>query len=115
MKYGCSSATLLSIQEKAIHEKIFQGDYGPAMNWYKVTLQNCNEPDEIGLDPKLTHPVLMVNASKDVVGIPVTPQQFAPFSTDVEFAMVDTGHWVQLEATQQVNEILEGFFEKVLS
>jgi soluble epoxide hydrolase/lipid-phosphate phosphatase len=87
------------------------------MNWYKVVMENFNEPDETAtaLDPKLTHPVLMVNATKDAVGLPVTPAQLAPFAADVEFATVDTGHWMQLEAADQVNKILEAFFEKVVA
>ena len=112
-----SKPSYITAEEKSIHQKIFQGEYGPAMNWYKVFIQNLNEPDETAtpLEPKLTHPVLMVNASKDMVGLPVAPEEIAPFTDNLEITSVATGHWMQLEAKDEVNEILETFFKKVLS
>jgi hypothetical protein len=40
------------------------------------------------------------------------PNQMKPYVTHLEAVNLDTGHWMQLEATDLTNEKMQAFFEK---
>lgn len=90
------------------------GHHGAALNWYRALVWNLNEQDEIeaGLSAKLTQSVLTV------LPAPVPGQFFAAsmhddgIADDLTVKCVSTpGHWLQLEAREEVNAMLKTFFE----
>jgi soluble epoxide hydrolase/lipid-phosphate phosphatase len=95
-------------QEKITHRKIFQDDYGPALNWYRAAIQNVNAVDEEDgrLDPQLTVPVLMITASNDPTGGPKFAEHVKNFAADLTEQQINAGHWVQLEKKAETNEAI---------
>lgn len=108
-------ASYITDEERVIHQRIMQGHHGPPLNLYRVLVNNMNEQDE--LEAKLCSgifcPTTMLfsgqmtgNLSDDVaesMGI-LGPSLFKCVSTP--------GHWLQLEARDEVNAILKVFFER---
>jgi soluble epoxide hydrolase/lipid-phosphate phosphatase len=98
-------------QEKITHRKMFQGDYGPALNWYRAAIQNVNAVDEEDgrLDPQLTVPVLMITASNDPTGGPKFAEHVKNFAADLTEQQINAGRWVQLEKKAETNEAIAKF------
>jgi soluble epoxide hydrolase / lipid-phosphate phosphatase len=127
-------------QDIAHFKRVFSienGGFGPGINWYRAQLQNINEADEKGTMPlqiapfggcctihgshnavipesnqQLTHPTLLLTGSKNFISSAAQfAEQMKPFVGDFEAKALDSGHWIQLEKAQEVNEILEWFFK----
>lgn len=68
---------------------------------------------EKGQSYTTSKPVLLLVAAKDVVGMPAMQleptQAYAPNLTVEELA---AGHWLQLEAKDEVNQALRNLFDK---
>ena len=100
------------------HNKIFapeNGGYGPPLNWYKCQIRHFNDEDDAGIPAEssfIEQPTLLVTCSKDPVGAPEMAEAGTrPFIKDLQVKQVGTGHWLQLEKPNEVNEILKNFFE----
>ncbi len=98
-------------REKITHRKIFQDDYGPALNWYRAAIQNVNAVDEEDgrLDPQLTVPVLMITASNDPIGGPKFAEHVKNFAADLTKQQINSGQWVQLEKRRRRTRPLQSF------
>ena len=98
-----------------MHEKIMRGHHAPALKWYHMLVENLNEKDELdaALSVKLTSPVLMIFPAS-VPGQPsMASSQTNEIADDLTVKEVSTtGHWLQLEAKQEVNFLLSQFFER---
>jgi pimeloyl-ACP methyl ester carboxylesterase len=73
---------------------------------------NVNTEDEVQakLEPKLDMPVLVITEKPGELSMPGFVEQMKLVAEDVRFEQVATeGHWVQLEARDEVNTILERF------
>ncbi|KAH9929177.1 Alpha/Beta hydrolase protein [Fomitopsis serialis] len=91
-----------------------------SLNWYKSYIDGIAEEDKgiPAANQTITKPVLYGACQKDFV---CTPGLFVPtmqkVCTNLTIKEYDTGHWVQLEATEKVNadllEWIDGFTEKV--
>lgn len=102
---------LLSIvQEKWMHRKIFQDGYEGGLDWYRARILNVGLAEEKGLDLNLPQRVLMVVAKRDPVGDPKLAEAMKQFVPDLTWKEVDSGHWLQLEKSEEVNGALEDFF-----
>lgn len=109
-------APYITEEERSVHKQIMVGYHTPALNWYQALVENLNIQDELdaGLSAKIPCPTLMVLP-------PALAGQFAGISTesseisdDLTIKSVGTpGHWVQIEARNEVNAILLDFFETV--
>ncbi|KAL2860944.1 alpha/beta fold hydrolase [Aspergillus lucknowensis] len=109
------AATYITETERQIHQDIMRNDYGPALKWYHALVGNINEQDEIqeNLDPNLSMPVLIVCPQLTKLELPGVEKQMKQVASDVTFRRVNTsGHWVQLEARDEVNALLKEFFER---
>ncbi|KAJ5183872.1 hypothetical protein N7492_001488 [Penicillium capsulatum] len=107
-------APFITDEERAIHHAIMRGQHGPALMWYRMLAWNLNEKDEVdaNLSPKIACPVLMVFSAPTASQFP-TGVQSNDFADDLTVRGVSTsGHWLQLEARDEVNTILKGFFER---
>lgn len=103
------------IQERQIHQDILRNNHGSALKWYHALVGNVNEQDEIlaNLDPVLPMPVLMVCPQPSKLELPDIEGQMKQVTSDFTFKRVSTsGHWVQLEARDETNDILKNFFER---
>jgi len=108
-------ASYVTDEEKAMHRSIFKDDYGSAMNWYRSHIWNLNKEDEekAKLDPNLPHPMLVVTASRVPIGSPQHAERIRGFAADVVVKELDAGHWIQLEKSGEVNEILKEFVDGI--
>ncbi len=58
-------------------------------------------------------PVLMVCPQPSKLELPGVEEQMKQVTSDFTFKRVSTsGHWVQLEARDETNDILKNFFER---
>ncbi|GFF28643.1 hypothetical protein IFM58399_02041 [Aspergillus lentulus] len=108
-------ASYISDEERAMHNKILQGHHKPALNWYHALIRNVNKDDEVeaNLDAKLQMPVLMIGPQPDKFEIPGFLEQMKVFAEDFTLKRVSTtSHWVQLEAREELNAILESFLAR---
>lgn len=95
-----------------MHCKILHGHYDNAVNWYRALAGNINTEDEVQakLDAKLDMPVLVITEQPGPLSIPGFVEQMKLVAQDVRFEQVATeGHWVQLEAKDEVNAMIEKF------
>ncbi|KAL8793176.1 MAG: hypothetical protein Q9195_004206 [Heterodermia aff. obscurata] len=111
-------ASWLSSEEVKTHNKIFapeNGGYGPPLNWYKSRISHVNNEDEASIPEEkslIGQPTLLVTCSKDPVGVAgIAEARTRPFVKNLQVKQVDTGHWLQLEKPDEVNQILKDFFE----
>ncbi|KAL8721033.1 MAG: hypothetical protein Q9225_002206 [Loekoesia sp. 1 TL-2023] len=109
----------LTKDEIAIHSSIFSaenGGYRGGLNWYKAQMANVNAADEEAVTPErrqIDRPTLLVTCRKDYVAVPaMQEEQMRPFAKSMEVETLECGHWVQLEKSDEVNEILKRFFDK---
>jgi pimeloyl-ACP methyl ester carboxylesterase len=83
------------------------------LRWFKAYIENINDEDEKAGDVKtrLELPVLLITANKDIVAsAQIMEAGIRQFADDVRVEEVNTGHWVHLEAKNEVNAYLEAFF-----
>ncbi|ODH26720.1 hypothetical protein ACO22_04462 [Paracoccidioides brasiliensis] len=82
-----------------------QGHYQSALMWYRALIWNINVDEGIvvKLDPILRQPQPML-----------VVEQMKSFAANLTVKQVNAaGHWVQLEARDEINEGLLEFFERV--
>ena len=111
-------ASWLSHEEVETHHQLFaaeNGGYGPGLNWYKCQMGNLNSEDEASIPEKrnsIEQPTLLLTCRDDPVGVPVLQEAGTkPFVRNLKIKQVDTGHWLQLERPDEVNNILIDFLE----
>jgi soluble epoxide hydrolase/lipid-phosphate phosphatase len=99
-----------------MHHKIFAGNYGPALNWYRTMMQNLNveEQEKANLDPKLNIQALMIAGKHDVVSRPdLALEGMNAYVSKFRFEVVESGHWPQLEQRDEVNGLLKEFWSSL--
>ncbi|KAL4990618.1 Alpha/Beta hydrolase protein [Aspergillus falconensis] len=105
----------ISEEERKIHQDIMRDSHGPCLNWYHALVKNINEQDELeaAIDPALSMPVLMVCPRPTKLELPGVEEQMRQVASDLTFRRVSTaGHWLQLEARDEINNLLKGFYER---
>ncbi|KAH8696405.1 putative epoxide hydrolase [Talaromyces proteolyticus] len=108
--------SFITTEEKETHCQILHGYYDKAVNWYRALANNINIEDELNenLDPMLHMPVLVITEQPSAISIPGFAEQMKQFADDVRFKQVKTnGHWVQLEARDEVNSMIQEFIHEV--
>ncbi|KAJ5625410.1 hypothetical protein N7510_001719 [Penicillium lagena] len=108
-------APYITDEERMIHQKIMKGHHSSALNWYRALVWNINEKDEVedALPVKISLPVMMVTAAPSLVQLPGAAEQMKAVADDLTVKEVSTrGHWMPLEARDEVNSMLKEFFER---
>jgi pimeloyl-ACP methyl ester carboxylesterase len=108
-------ASYITEEERVIHQRIMEGYHGPPLNWYIVLVSNLNEQDEIEakLCPGISCPTVMLFPGQMKSVFPSDAAESMGILGPSLFKCVSTpGHWLQLEARDEVNAILKEFFEK---
>ncbi|KAL8955097.1 MAG: hypothetical protein Q9183_006793, partial [Haloplaca sp. 2 TL-2023] len=118
-RYTAPPPAWLSASEIETHKEIFSpqnGGYAGGLNWYKAQMGQINAEDEASVPEERQHihkPSLLVLCKKDYIAVPqLMEESMRPFAKDMEVKTVDCGHWLVLEKTDEVNEILKDFLEK---
>lgn len=80
-------------------------------------MANLNTSDEAEIPPErflIQQRTLLITCAKDILGIPAMQEgAMRPFVKNLQVEKVDTGHWLQLEKPEEVNELLKTFFDEV--
>jgi soluble epoxide hydrolase/lipid-phosphate phosphatase len=103
---------------KATRDKIFaKNSYRGPLTWYRSRfgmLLGVDEEANEGLDLKIKCPVMFMRSKETVLSWPEFDNRTGKFADDFEIVEVNggCGHWVQLEAKDEVNEILENFMTR---
>lgn len=109
-------APYIADEERRVHQQILVGYHTSALNWYRVLVWNLNQKDEVddGLVVKIPCPVLMVLPPAIADQFSMVSTQSSELADDLIVKSVSTpGHWVQLEARDEVNCMLQEFFSRV--
>lgn len=106
----------LTATEKQLRDRIMAlGGYRGPTNWYKVLIgQGLGlEEKSNNLDPRIPCPALYVEpAPSSMVHMDQFSKKTANFADRCVNKQVTTeGHWIQLEAKNEVNQILEDFVQ----
>ncbi|PGH05846.1 hypothetical protein AJ79_06688 [Helicocarpus griseus UAMH5409] len=107
-------APYVTEEEKSTHLQIMRGHYQSALMWYRALVWNINIDDELeaNLDPNLPQPVLMVTSKPGPLNPPGGGEMMKPFVENLTVRQIEAeGHWVQLEAREEVNGVLLEFIE----
>ncbi|KAB8221466.1 Alpha/Beta hydrolase protein [Aspergillus novoparasiticus] len=108
-------APYITEEEFKTHQRLLVGNHDSALNWYRALVSNINleDEEEAHIAPSLSMPVLLICPSKSRLEMPGLEEGMrAVCAGDLEVRRVSTdGHWIQLEAREEVNRILEEFFE----
>lgn len=108
-------AAYITTEERAMHQAIMQGCHSPALNWYQMLVHNLNQQDEIddALPVKMECPALVLFPAPTPGQFSAADAQPNDISDDLTVKSLSVpGHWLQLEAREEVNTTLEEFFEK---
>ncbi|KAF6766530.1 Alpha/Beta hydrolase protein [Ephemerocybe angulata] len=103
-----------------IHKEKFQEHgFAGALNYYKIMVNGADMEEAKKIPQEqyvVKKPVFFGGTAKDPICVPMigaaTVKQLCPQATIQVF---ETGHWVQLEAHEEVNEALNKWLEKVLA
>ncbi|KAH8429697.1 alpha/beta fold hydrolase [Aspergillus melleus] len=109
-------ASWITEEEKTTHRQIMQDNHTFALNWYRALVGNINVENELraGFRPALEMPVLMVSPQPSRLEFPGVEESMGQVARDLTFKRVSTkGHWLQLEARDEVNGVLREFLNKV--
>ncbi|KIY04080.1 uncharacterized protein Z520_00772 [Fonsecaea multimorphosa CBS 102226] len=88
----------------------------PSLNWYKAHAFNHNYEAEKGIPDdktKLTQPTLYLTCQHDYIGVwSLQLAAMEAYVPDLQVQHLNTGHWGQLQAAEEVNLALENFFSR---
>ena len=80
-------------------------------------LADVNLADDATIPPDnhhVTKPALFIACAKDYVAVPrLQVEGFGPWVRDLRVRELDSAHFVQLERFEEVNCLLEEFFDEV--
>ncbi|RDW78879.1 alpha/beta fold hydrolase [Aspergillus mulundensis] len=114
-------STYITADEKDIFETITMshgGFDGPTKS-YKSLMRDYNAADEAAIpesEAAITHPVLLLTASKDPVGIADSQiTNTAPYAADIRIKSVDAGHFLQVEKPDEVSLGIHNFVREVMT
>ncbi len=81
--------------------------FTPSINWYRNLNRNWDLLGEVS--PIVYQKTLMVYGEKDVIPPLPNIQEFVP---NIEVQTIDTGHWIQEERPEELNQMILNWLEK---
>ncbi|RYN29000.1 hypothetical protein AA0114_g12405 [Alternaria tenuissima] len=94
-----------------------QGGLAGGLRWYKSLLSGVNQDDAAALQsvsPIITKPTLVVTSNRDPVCLPsITLNNTLPYAPFARPRTLDSGHFVQLEKTDELNYELHEFVKSL--
>ncbi|KAF2122810.1 Alpha/Beta hydrolase protein [Lophiotrema nucula] len=105
---------------KAVRDKIFSAPdaYRGPTNWYRARFQDFlgidEEKRDIGESPRIPCPAMFLQSGSSKMLMPEVKERTAKFADEYEYleAPSGEGHFVQLEAPDEVNDLLEKYLLK---
>ena len=86
------------------------GAYSAMINWYRASLQVRNNPPD---SFRITMPTLVLWGAQDVALIPEQAEQSMAYCDQGRLVMFnETSHWIQHEAAERINPMIEEFFHE---
>jgi pimeloyl-ACP methyl ester carboxylesterase len=86
------------------------GAYSAMVNWYRASLQVRNNPPD---SFRITMPTLVLWGAQDVAIIPEQAEQSMAYCDQGRLVMFnETTHWIQHEAAERINPMIEEFFHE---
>ena len=107
----------ITAEEKEKRDRIFASGYRGPTNWYKARFgQHLGVDEELQeVDPRIHCRTLYIEHAQSRVTLPDLWERTSKYADDCQSKRVSTrGHWVQLEAKDEVNAMLEAFFQETL-
>ncbi|KAH6644902.1 Alpha/Beta hydrolase protein, partial [Boeremia exigua] len=95
-----------------------QGGLKGPLKWYQSMIVGINNPQEDDLTASgiIPQPALFVGADRDAISIPSEElSTMLPFASNIRIRSVDCGHFLQLEAPNEVNAHLDAFIRDVIA
>ncbi|OAG21851.1 alpha/beta-hydrolase [Alternaria alternata] len=110
---GAYISEVTKAQWKSIVER--QGGLSGGLNWYRANLQGVNSADAAALrsvSPTILKPTLIIVGNDDPVAQPsVQLNNTLPFAPRARIRTLDAGHFVPLQAVEEVNYELHEFLK----
>ena len=110
-------SAFVTSDELQTRRKIFAaGGYRGPTNYYRALLGGLSTEEESkdDIDPAIKCPVLVITEADGPGTLPYYAESTKQYAADCRTAKVSTqGHWVQLEARDEVNRLLAGFFHEI--
>jgi pimeloyl-ACP methyl ester carboxylesterase len=103
---------------KATRDKIFkESSYRGPLMWYRARFGKhvgCDEEANEGLDVRIRVPTAFVRSKETVLSWRDFDERTGRFAGEFDVVEVQGGHghWVQLEAAEEINGVLERFIKK---
>ncbi|WCE31868.1 alpha/beta fold hydrolase [Vibrio sp. SCSIO 43137] len=99
---------LMSENELSVYISAFESSgFTGSINWYRNLDRNWHILANV--DPIIRQPALMVYGNKDVVPEAENLTDFVP---NVDVISLDTGHWIQQEKPQEINQLILDWLQK---
>jgi pimeloyl-ACP methyl ester carboxylesterase len=99
---------LMSERELAVFVSAFEGTgFAGSINWYRNLDRNWHILADV--DPIIRQPTLMIYGERDAVA---KSERLAEFVPDVEVVSLDSGHWIQQERPEEVNQAILAWLEQ---
>ncbi|KAJ3317749.1 hypothetical protein HDV06_001267 [Boothiomyces sp. JEL0866] len=102
-------STMGFVPDMSYHKRVYSenGFHGP-LNWYRTRKANWDKEQE-GLGPVKTK-CLYVLAENDPYLVPAMAKKMKKHIPHCTITSVKAGHWVMIEAPDQINSIISTFF-----
>ena len=111
------TASWISAEELDTHSRIIKGGYREVFAWYRAWLEMGPAEEDAAVpaeERKISVPTLLVIAEKDYAVIPdMHAHMTKEAAADLQVERLPVGHWIMLEATEELNKLLEGFVARV--
>jgi len=105
----------MTTEYKEKRDRIMASGYRGPTNWYRCRMGlklGCKEEVE-EIDARIPCRALFIGSAESAASMPGTLESTGQFADKYQGKLVSTtGHWVQLEAADEVNKMLEAFFEE---
>lgn len=105
-------APFLADEDAQVLKRCIAEGMQPKLNWYRSAIANIDTDDEKDLEPAMKRPVLYVAGTKDYICVPAMFAEQKALIADLETAELDTSHWTMEEKPDEVNGILEKWFQR---
>ncbi|KAB8272006.1 Alpha/Beta hydrolase protein [Aspergillus minisclerotigenes] len=110
-------APYITEEESKTHQRLLVGSHDSALNWYRALVSNINleDEEEVQITPSLSMPVLLICPKKSELEMPGLEEGMRAVCVgDLVVRRISTeGHWIQLEAREEVNRFLGEFIEGI--
>ncbi|KAL1664201.1 Alpha/Beta hydrolase protein [Schizophyllum commune] len=108
-----AAAEYLTEEDRSIlRTSLSKGGLTAPLNYYKATYRGLQDTDNLGAltNVKVKKPVFYLGGTRDYVcRLEMQEPDLKKYCEDVRIEVLETGHWVHMEAAERVNATIEGW------